>query len=163
MNRYSQLVLILSRIFLSIIFLVNGFGVIDQKIPVKELIEHGAPAAIAPLIVMCGRVLEIIAGFGLALGIFPQWSALALVAFLVPATLISHSFWLAAGTPAFQPLLLQFCKNLAMCGGLLFIAASAGQPTLFRNLSLPILRGSSRLSRHEATQRNGDVEKKKAI
>lgn len=131
MNRYSQLIVVASRIFLSIIFLLNGFGVIDQTVAARELMEHGAPVAIVPFAMMCGRALEIVGGFGLAFGVFPQWSALALLAFLVPATLVSHSFWLAAGTPAFQPLLLQFCKNLGMCGGLLFIAASPSQPTLF--------------------------------
>lgn len=131
MNRYGQLVLVASRIFLSIIFLLNGFGVIDQSMAAKEMIEHGAPAAIVPTAMMIGRALEIIGGLGLGLGVFPQWSALVLVVFLVPATLVAHSFWLVAGTPAFQPLLLQFCKNLGMCGGLLFIAASPAQPALF--------------------------------
>lgn len=130
MSRYYQLVIVASRICLSIIFLLNGFGVINQSVAARELIEHGAPAAIVPFAMMCGRALEIIGGLGLALGIFPQWSALALAAFLVPATLVAHSFWFAAGTPAFQPLLLQFCKNLGMCGGLLFIAASPAQPAL---------------------------------
>lgn len=130
MNRYGQLVVVVSRIFLSIIFLVNGFGVIDQSMAAKEMIEHGAPAAIVPFAMMIGRTLEIIGGLGLGLGVFPQWSALVLVVFLVPATLVAHSFWFVAGTPAFQPLLLQFCKNLGMCGGLLFIAASPAQPAL---------------------------------
>jgi len=33
-----------------------------------------------------------------ALGLFPRWCALALFAFLLPATFVLHSFWLAAGT-----------------------------------------------------------------
>jgi uncharacterized membrane protein YphA (DoxX/SURF4 family) len=51
--------------------------------------------------------------------------------FLVPATFVSHSFWLAAGTPAFQGQLINFCKNTAILGGLLFIAATPGQPRLW--------------------------------
>ena len=132
MNRYYRLAFVAARIVVSVVFLLNGFGVIDQKIPARELIERGAPAAIVPFAMMSGRLLEIVAGFGLAFGVLPQWSALALLAFLVPATLVSHSFWLAAGTPAFQGQLINFCKNLAICGGLLFIAASANQPTLLR-------------------------------
>ncbi len=130
MARYYQVIFVVSRIFLSVIFLMNGFGIINQTVAARELIQHGAPAAIVPFAMTCGRALEIIGGIGLALGIFPQWSALALVVFLVPATLVSHSFWLAAGTPAFQPLLLQFSKNLAMFGGLLLVACSPSQPTL---------------------------------
>ena len=131
MNRYYRFALVAARIVVSVVFLLNGFGVIDQKIPARELIERGAPAAIVPFVMMSGRLLEIVAGFGLAFGVFPQWSALALFAFLIPATLVSHSFWLAAGTPAFQGQLINFCKNFAICGGLLFIAASANQPKFF--------------------------------
>jgi uncharacterized membrane protein YphA (DoxX/SURF4 family) len=56
---------------------------------------------------------------------------MALFVFLVPATFVSHSFWLAAGTPAFQGQLINFCKNTAILGGLLFIAAAPVQPTLW--------------------------------
>jgi uncharacterized membrane protein YphA (DoxX/SURF4 family) len=45
-----------------------------------------------------------------------------LFAFLVPATFVPHSFWLAAGTPQFQGQLINFCKNIALWGGLIFIA-----------------------------------------
>lgn len=136
MSQYNRLVFVFSRICLCTIFLLNGLGIIDQTVAARELSEHGAPSAMVPLIMMAGRALEILGGVGLGLGVFPQWSALALLAFLVPATLISHSFWLAAGTPAFQGLLLQFSKNLAICGGLLFVAASATQPTLFPKRSM---------------------------
>ena len=132
MSRYYRLAFVAARIVVSVVFLLNGFGVIDQKIPARELIERGAPAAIVPFVMMSGRILEIVAGFGLVFGVLPQWSAFALLAFLVPATLVSHSFWLAVGTPAFQGQLINFCKNLAICGGLLFIAASANQPTVLR-------------------------------
>ena len=131
MNRYYRLAFVAARIVVSVVFLLNGFGIIDQKIPAREMMERGAPAAIVPLVMMSGRLLEIVAGFGLGFGVFPQWSALALAGFLVPATLVSHSFWLAAGTPAFQGQLINFCKNLAICGGLLFIAASTNQPIVF--------------------------------
>jgi len=144
-NRYYRLALAAARIVVSVVFLLNGFGVIDQKIPARELIERGAPAAIVPFVMMSGRLLEIVAGFGLALGVFPQWSALALLAFLVPATFVSHSFWVAAGTPAFQGQLINFCKNLAICGGLLFIAASANQPKLFSK-RLPVSSGAAKVS-----------------
>jgi putative oxidoreductase len=90
--------------------------------------ERGAPVSLVPVIMLAARVLELAAGFGLALGVFPRLMALALFAVLVPATFISHSVWLAAGTPAFQGQLINFPKNIAIWGGLLFIAGSVGQP-----------------------------------
>jgi uncharacterized membrane protein YphA (DoxX/SURF4 family) len=95
------------------------------------LAERGVPFGLLPTIVMSGRILECFAGIALALGVFPRRAALALFAFLVPATFVSHSFWLAAGTPAFQGQLINFCKNSAIWGGLLFIAATRRQPPLW--------------------------------
>jgi putative oxidoreductase len=66
----------------------------------------------------------------LALGLFPRWCALALLAFLFPATFVSHSFWLAARTPQFQGQLINFSKNMAIWGGLIFIAGTSIQPSL---------------------------------
>ena len=64
-----------------------------------------------------------------------QEASFAVIAFLVPATLVAHEFWGAVGTPAFAPQLLQFLKNTAMTGGLLLIAATPNQPQLFPRAS----------------------------
>ena len=130
MERSNRWLLIGARVFLAVVFLLNGFGVINQAIPAKEMMERGVPQAIVPFAMLAGRFLEIVAGFGLALGIFPRWCALLLFAFLFPATFVSHSFWLAAGTPQFQGQLINFCKNMAIWGGLIFIAGTPMQPSL---------------------------------
>ena len=130
MERSTRWLLIGARIMIAVVFLLNGFGIINQAIPAKEMMERGVPPAVVPLAMFAGRFLEIVAGFGLALGVFPRWSALFLFAFLVPATFVSHSFWLAAGTPQFQGQLINFFKNAAIWGGLVFIAAAANQPSL---------------------------------
>jgi putative oxidoreductase len=111
MERRTRWLLVCARVLLAAVFLLNGFGVINQAIPAKEMMERGVPTALAPFAMFAARFLEIVAGFGLALGIFPRSSALLLFAFLVPATFISHSFWLAAGTPQFQGQLINFCKK----------------------------------------------------
>jgi len=130
MNQMSTTGVVVARALMSVVFILNGLGIIDQTIPAKELMEHGAPAGLVPLIMLSGRVLELIAGVALAMGILPRLSAVALLAFLIPATLISHSFWQAAGTPAFMGQLINFSKNMAICAGLLFIASNPLQPTL---------------------------------
>jgi putative oxidoreductase len=127
---YSQWFLVSARILMAMVFLLNGFGIINQAIPAKEMMERGVPAAVVPLAMLAGRILEIVAGFGLAFGIFPRWCASVLFAFLVPATFVSHSFWLAAGTPQFQGQLINFSKNMAIWGGLIFIAGTRVQPSL---------------------------------
>jgi putative oxidoreductase len=129
MERYNQYFVMSARILISMVFLLNGFGIINQAIPAKEMIERGVPPAIVPMAMLAARLLEVVAGFGLAIGIFPRWCALALFAFLVPATFVSHSFWLAAGTPQFQGQLINFSKNAAIWGGLIFIAGTSDQPS----------------------------------
>jgi uncharacterized membrane protein YphA (DoxX/SURF4 family) len=132
MNRLSTNTVLVARILISAVFVLNAFGIIDQTIPAKELAARGVPIGLVPTIMMSGRILECVAGLALALGVFPRLAALALFAFLVPATFVSHSFWLATGTPAFQGQLINFSKNSAIWGGLLFIAATRRQPPLWR-------------------------------
>ncbi len=129
MNLYDRYAVVVARVLMAMIFLLNGFGIIDQTIPAKELVEQGAPAAVVPFAMLPGRLVEIVAGLGLAFGVFPRWCALALFAFLVPATLVSHSFWRAAGTPQFMGQLINFSKNVAIWGGLIFISGTAAQPS----------------------------------
>ena len=121
-----------ARVLIAIVFVLNATAIIDQTIPAKEMMERGVPAAIVPWFMFAGRALELVAGFALVLGVFPRLAALALLLFLIPATLVSHSFWLSAGTPAFMGQLINFSKNLATCGGLLFIGATSNQPVLLR-------------------------------
>jgi hypothetical protein len=69
-------------------------------------------------------------------------AALALFAFLMTATLVSHSFWLSAGTPAFMGQLINFSKNLAILGGLLFVASAQSQPALSRSIYAKVRNGA---------------------
>jgi putative oxidoreductase len=135
MKRISANAAIMARILVSIVFLLNSIGVIDQSIPAKEMAERGAPEAMVPMFMLFARSLELVAGLALAFGVLPRLAALALLAFLIPATLVSHSFWLSAGTPAFMGQLINFSKNVAIWGGLLFIGATAEQPAWVRSVA----------------------------
>ena len=135
MERVSSNAAIVARMLVSIVFLLNALGVIDQSIPAKEMGERGAPEALVPLFMFFGRSVELVAGLALVFGVLPRLAALALLAFLIPATLVSHSFWLSAGTPAFMGQLINFSKNVAICGGLLFIGATTQQPAWVRSVA----------------------------
>lgn len=128
MKPLSENSLRFARLLIALVFVLNAIGVIDQSIPANEMMERGVPVVMVPSLLFGGRALELVAGLALVLGLFPRAAALALLAFLIPATLVSHSFWQSAGTPAYMGQLVNFSKNLAICGGLLFIAASQRQP-----------------------------------
>ena len=106
---------------MSLVFVANGLGIVDQRMAARELADTGLSTGPVSVLMLAARSLETVAGFALAFGIFPRWAALGLLLFLVPATWIGHPFWRLAGTPEFQGQMVNFFKNIAMMGGLLFI------------------------------------------
>jgi putative oxidoreductase len=122
MNQLRSFAIVPARVLVALIFLINRFGIIDRSFAVHEMIARGIPANLAPAFSMAGRLVEILAGAGLALGLYPEICALALIAFMIPITLMAHSFWLESGKLS-QLQLVNFLKNLTMIGGLLFIAS----------------------------------------
>lgn len=127
MERYA---LIAARILISTIFLLNGLNVIGQSLAEHEMAAHGVPVSVVPVLIMGARALQLIAGTCLVLGIYPRVSAIGLLLFLVPATLMAHAFWQAAGTSLYMVQLINFFKNVCMAGGLIFIATAKCQPVL---------------------------------
>jgi putative oxidoreductase len=91
MKALSENALRFARVLIAVLFVLNAIGIIDQAIPAKEMMG-GVPAALVPWCMFAGRPLELVAGFALVLGVFPRLAALALLSFLIPATLTSHSF-----------------------------------------------------------------------
>src|ERR1043166_243271 len=144
MERLSRYGILIARVMISMVFLLNALGVIDQTEAARELAARGAPSHLVPFLMLVGRSVELIGGLALAFGIFPRVAALALIAFLVAATLVGHAFWLAAaGTPVFVGHLINFLKNLAMTDGLLFVASPQSQPALIRSINVKVRGGAS--------------------
>ena len=98
-------------------------GRVDQAAPVLAAIRKVAPLPDDDELVVRGNAaLQVVAGGLLALGIAPRLSALALAGSLVPTTLAGHSYWKLEDPDARRIQRIQFHKNLAMIGGLLFAA-----------------------------------------
>jgi putative oxidoreductase len=115
--RYGEWI---GRLALAMIFLLNGFGIVDQSRAAQELTAHGAPGALVPFLMIGGRVLQVVAGGALVVGWHERIAALFLALFLVPATLTAHDFWAYHGGEL-QGQLVNFLKNLAMFGGLTLV------------------------------------------
>jgi putative oxidoreductase len=99
MNQIRPFVTLFARILIVAVFLMNGFGILDQSVAVHEMIARGVSPNLATLFGLAGRAVEIFAGIGLALGLFPEICAAGLIAFLIPATLIAHPFWIVGPKP----------------------------------------------------------------
>jgi hypothetical protein len=61
MDRLTHYALAMARVLISVVFILNSVGIIDQTISAKELMEPGAPVSMVQA-----------AGFALALGIVPR-------------------------------------------------------------------------------------------
>jgi len=130
MNSAERYAMVVARVLVATMFILNGLNIIGQTLATHELAAYGAPVSLVPGLIIAGRTLQLAAGTCLILGIYPRISALGLLLFLIPATIMAHSFWKAIDTPLYQVQLINFSKNLSMAGGLIFIIATRNQPTL---------------------------------
>jgi len=96
---------------------------VDQAAPVLAAIRKTVPLpADDELVVRGNAAVQVLAGTLLALGLAPRLSALALAGSLVPTTIAGHAYWAIEDPAARKQQRIQFHKNMAMIGGLLFAA-----------------------------------------
>ncbi|RFA08838.1 DoxX family protein [Subtercola boreus] len=79
------------------------------------------------VVVKANAAVQTLAGAALAFGVVPRVAAIALVASLVPTTIAGHGFWAIEDPAARKLQRVQFHKNLAMIGGLLFAVLDGGR------------------------------------
>lgn len=94
---------------------------VEQAAPMLAKVRSIIPLpAQDRLIVRGNAVVQATAGTLMARGTVPRLSALALVGSLIPTTLAGHPFWAVQDPAARKLQRIQFHKNMAMIGGLLF-------------------------------------------
>ena len=94
---------------------------VDQAAPVLAAMRKVAPLPDDDeLVVRANAGVQVIAGALLASGRLPRLSALALAGSLIPTTIAGHSYWTIEDPAARKIQRIQFHKNMAMIGGLLF-------------------------------------------
>lgn len=116
----NDTLLLLGRVLMAALFLVAGIQkLMGYAATVGYFTKLGLPAPDALAVIAI--VIELGAGLMLVVGWRARWAAWALVLFVVVATLIGHRFWqFDAAQQANQ--LNHFLKNIAVIGGLLFVA-----------------------------------------
>lgn len=101
------------RVLLALIFIIAGLG----KIPAPEGTIGYMEAFGVPGVLFWPTVaLEVIAGILLLIGFQTRWAALALGAFALVAAFIFHTDF------SNQMEMTSFLKNLAIAGGMLYVA-----------------------------------------
>jgi putative oxidoreductase len=107
---------LIARVLLGLIFVMSGITKITGFEGTQQyMASHGMPAT---AILLVGAIaVEILGGLSIILGLWARGGAVALVLFLIPATLIFHTDF------SQQTQLIMFLKNLSIMGGLLLIIA----------------------------------------
>lgn len=129
MSHLHALGMLLGRILLSLIFILAGVGkFMDYDATVQYMAAKGM--TMVPLFLIVAALIEIIAGLLVFFGIKARLGAFILFLYLIPVTLLFHDFWNQQG-PERQENMINFMKNLAILGGLLYvICVGAGRWSL---------------------------------
>ena len=122
-KQYGPLV---GRILLAAIFVWSGLGKLGSFAGTVGYIQSaGLPAA--QLLAVVAIIIELGGGLLLVLGWKARWGAAALCVFVFLAAIFFHAFWAAAPDQAYMQQ-IQFMKNLAMMGGLLYVVVYGSGP-----------------------------------
>ena len=121
MNATSDALSLFGRIFLAVIFLVSGFGKIGGFAGlVGAITAKGLP--MAQVFAIATIVVELGAGLMLVFGLKARWAAFLLAVFTAIVTFFFHNFWAVAEAQKYMEQ-INFMKNLALIGGLMFVMA----------------------------------------
>lgn len=119
-RRYDFLALF-GRILLASIFIAAGLTKISNwEVNLQYLQSHGIPWT--PIFLYPAIFVEVIGGFSLLLGYKARAGAIILALYLIPVTLIFHSFWTYTGVERAAQL-MNFMKNISIIGGLVVTSA----------------------------------------
>ena len=113
--------IIVGHFLLGLMFIIAGirnFLRLEERFAAKTNYGFALPR---PAIVL-GFVVQLIAGISVAFGLWPQWGALALIAFIIPATIFYHNALMFSGKER-QPHIYFVTVNMALCGAFLIVIA----------------------------------------
>ena len=113
--------IIIGRFLLGLMFIIAGvrnFLRLEERLGFKTNYGFVLPR---PAIVI-GFAVQLVAGISVAFGLWPFWGALALIAFLIPATAFYHNFFMFQGKER-EPHIYFVTVNLALLGAFLIVMA----------------------------------------
>lgn len=126
---------ILGRLLLSLIFLLSGFRKLTDFSGTIGYMKPNVPfenETLLSALLVIAIVLELAGGLMLASGWKAKWGAGLLILFLIPTTLLMHDFWNFPQAEQ-QAQMINFMKNVALIGAMLFVTSVGAGPCSFDN------------------------------
>ena|SRR3990172_1464214 len=126
MNGLQNIGPLAGRILIALIFIMSGWGKITGfEGTVGYIASKGLPLPQAVAVIAI--ILELGGGLMVVAGYKARWGAAALIVFTAVAALFFHNFWAVPADQA-QNQMAHFMKNLAIIGGLLYVAVHGSGP-----------------------------------
>jgi len=117
---------IAGRVLLANLFLVSGFHKVTGFAGTAGyMASKGLP--MAEVLLVLTILIELGGGILILIGWRARWGAVALLLWMIPVTFIFHAYWGLEGEQM-RMQFIQFQKNLAIMGGLLYIVAFGSGP-----------------------------------
>lgn len=113
--------IVLGRFLLGLMFIIAGirnFARLQERFAFKTNYGFVLP----PPAIVAGFAVQLIAGISVAFGLWPFWGALALIAFIIPATAFYHNLFMFSGKER-EPHIYFMTVNLALIGAFLLVMA----------------------------------------
>jgi putative oxidoreductase len=124
--QYAAALALVGRLLLALLFVVFGYMKLTNfGGTVNYFAKWGFP--VPPATAVISIVFELGFGLLLAIGWKARWWAWALAVYTVVAAAVAHRFWTYDAAQAFAQTSF-FYKNLAIVGGLLYVAAFGPGP-----------------------------------
>jgi len=120
MDKKTGAGLLAARLGIGTIFLVSGLGKLAAW---DGTAAYAGSKGVPAVLLAAATSLELVGAVSLLLGWKTRLGAAALLAFLVPVTLVFHAFWAADGAEV-QLQMIQFLKNVSIAGGVVAILAA---------------------------------------
>ena len=111
---------LLGRVLLGLIFLISGINKIADPQGTQHYMVLMGMTTMTTLLYIGAVAIEIAGSLSLLLGYRTRLGAWLLFVFMIPTTLVFHTDF------ADQNQMIHFMKNLAMMGGLLYVAQYGG-------------------------------------
>ncbi|MEA3158111.1 MAG: putative oxidoreductase [Betaproteobacteria bacterium] len=121
--RYAPLV---GRILMALIFLTSAYGKITG-FDATAVAMAGKGMPVPQVLLVCAITIELIGSTLLVAGWYTRSAALALIVFLIPATLYFHNYWAHPPEQA-RNQRNHFMKNVTILGALIFVTGMGAGP-----------------------------------
>jgi putative oxidoreductase len=125
-NPPSSAVPLIGRILMSSVFLI--FGVLKfVTFPYYVQLAAGRGMPLPSAAIAAAALLEILGGLAILIGFQTRITSWALFIYLIPTSILFHNYWALEGALRAN-MEVHFFKNMAIMGGLLFLATYGAGP-----------------------------------